>query len=397
MKKKLVAIMIIIIVTMNITCASFATSITDLQNKRNEVQTQKNEAEEQLENVQTQKSQTMEEIEELSSKINENEDKLAELRKEIEELEANIKQKEEEIRIAQETYDKNKELLDKRLIAIHESAETTYLDVLLNSKSLTDFISKWFTVQELAEHDTELLNSIEQEKTNIQTQKEELDRQKVNVKSKKAEQEKANTILKNAKAQKNSKVAKLSDEEKALQEKIDQFNVAIRETETTIQQAIANSNSWNNTGSGAGANKPLTGGILEWPLPANYATYSRITSYFGPRKQPTAGASTNHGAIDIGIPLGTPVYSAELGTVIMASWDGGYGNFVMIKHDNGLYTAYAHLSGYNVNVGQRVSRGQQIATSGSTGISTGPHLHFEVRLSPGGSSNRGDPLDYLTI
>ena len=69
----------------------------------------------------------------------------------------------------------------------------------------------------------------------------------------------------------------------------------------------------------------------------------------------------------------------------------------MIKHDNGLYTAYGHLSGFNVNVGQRVSRGQQIAISGSTGISTGPHLHFEVRLSPGGSSNRVDPLDYLTL
>lgn len=397
MKKKLIAITLGIVLTFSMTCFTFATSITDLENQKNEAQNQKNEAQQQLENVQNQKSETMDEIEELTFKINENEDKIVELRKEVEELELNIKQKGTELQVAEEKYTKNKDLLDKRLVAIHEAGETTYLDVLLNSRSLTDFISKCFTVQELAEHDTELLNTIEQEKDMIQKQKEELDNQKVKMKSKKAEQEKANTVLKNAKAQKNSKIAKLSDEEKALQEKIDQFNAAIRETESSIQQAIANANGWNNSGNGGGANKPLTGGALEWPLPTNYATYSRITSYFGPRKQPTAGASTNHGAIDIGIPLGTPVYAAELGTVIMASWYGGYGNFVMIKHDNGLYTAYAHLSGFNVNVGQRVSRGQQVATSGSTGISTGPHLHFEVRLSPGGSSNRVDPLDYLTL
>ncbi len=396
MKKKLITLLVIVIITISMTF-SFATSITDLQNQKNNIQNQKNEAEEQLQQVQTEKSSTMAEIEELSSKINENEEKLEELRKEVEELEENINKKEQELKQAEDKYNKNKDLLDKRLIAIHEAGETSFLDVILNSKSITDFISKCFSVQELAEHDTELLNAIEEERVNLEGQREELDLQKVKVKTKKAEQEKANTILKNAKAQKNSKISKLSEEEKELQEKIDQFNLEIRQSEISIQQAIINANGWNITGEGTGAAKPLTGGVLEWPLPVNYATYSRITSYFGPRKQPIAGASTNHGAIDIGIPLGTPVYSAELGTVIIASWQGGYGNFVMIKHDNGLYTAYGHLSGFNVNVGQRVSRGQQIAISGSTGISTGPHLHFEVRLSPGGSSNRVDPLDYLTL
>lgn len=395
--KKLISILIIIIISVSITCSSFATSINDLQNQKNEAQNQKQQAEDELKNVQTQKSAEMAEIEQLSAKINKNEDKLETLRKEVEELETNIKQKEQELKIAEEKYNRNKDLLDKRLVAIHEAGDTSFLDVLLNSKNLSDFISKCFSVQELAQHDTELLNIIEKEKNSVEAQKEELNVQKVKVKSKKADQEKANTVMKNAKAQKNSKIAKLSDEEKVLQEQIDQFNSAIRQAETSIQQAIANSNQWNVSGSGAGANKPLTGGSLEWPLPANYATYSRITSYFGPREQPTAGASTNHGAIDVGIPIGTPVYAAELGTVIIANWYGGYGNFVMIKHDNGLYTAYGHLSGYNVNAGQRVSRGQQIATSGSTGISTGPHLHFEVRLSPGGSSNRVNPLSYLTI
>lgn len=395
--KKLISVLIIIIISVSITCSNFATSINDLQNQKNEAQNQKNEAEGELQNVQTQKSAEMAEIEQLSAKINENEDKLEILRKEVQELEANIKQKEQELQIAEEKYNRNKDLLDKRLVAIHEAGDTSFLDVLLNSKNLSDFISKCFSVQELAQHDTELLNTIEKEKNSVQAQKEELNRQKVKVKSKKADQEKANTVMKNAKAQKNSKIAKLSDQEKALQEQIDQFNMAIRQAEVSIQQAIQNSNQWNVSGSGAGANKPLTGGAIEWPLPAKYATYSRITSYFGHREQPTAGASTNHGAIDIGIPLGTPVYAAELGTVIVANWYGGYGNFVMIKHDNGLYTAYGHLSGYNVNAGQRVSRGQQIATSGSTGISTGPHLHFEVRLSPGGSSNRVNPLNYLTI
>ncbi len=137
---------------------------------------------------------------------------------------------------------------------------------------------------------------------------------------------------------------------------------------------------------------------LDWPLPTVYARHQFITSYFGPRKRPTAGASTNHGAIDIGVAY-QPVYAAEAGTVVMAQYVSGYGNFIMLWHNEmgQLYTCYGHLNSFKVSTGQKVSRGQQIAVSGNTGISTGPHLHFEVRAGGSSSRNRVEPLKYVKV
>ncbi len=134
--------------------------------------------------------------------------------------------------------------------------------------------------------------------------------------------------------------------------------------------------------------KEYVGGSMGWPLPLNK---NRITSFFGPRRAPTPGATTNHGAIDIGTPTGTPVYAAQTGTVEMSMYLGSYGNFILIDHGGGLETAYAHNSQRLVKKGDIVQKGQKIALSGSTGRSTGPHLHFEVRKN----GTRVDPLNYV--
>ena len=133
----------------------------------------------------------------------------------------------------------------------------------------------------------------------------------------------------------------------------------------------------------------LTGGLLGCPL--NPGTYP-ITSYFGYRVPPTAGASVNHDAIDVGIPEGTPLVSSEAGVVIAASVDSAGGLFIKIQHDNGYQTWYWHLSSFGVSTGERVARGQQIGLSGNTGISTGPHLHFAV-IDPTGTAV--DPLPLI--
>lgn len=399
MKKKIGITLIVMMICLTTSLYSYSATVDDLENQRNQLDDQKKDAENELAGVKQEKSQTLSEIEELSDKISDSETQLAKLNDEIKALETEIAENQKELEEAEKRYKEQQEALETRIVAQYKVGKTSYLDVLLKSKSLSSFISSYYLVGKIAKYDEKLLNDIEEEQQKIEKTKAQLEEKNASIKSAKSEQQKTNTVLKNAQVQKNSKVAKLSAEEKAIQDKIEEYNAAIQQSEAKIQQAIEavkNSNT-SNTGSGGGANKPLTGGTLEWPLPASYATYSRITSYFGPRKQPTAGASTNHGAIDIGVPLGTSVYSAEIGTVITAQWYGGYGNFIMIKHDNGLVTAYGHLSSIRVNVGQRVSRGQVIALSGSTGISTGPHLHFEVRLNPYKNYNRVDPLNYLTL
>ena len=123
-------------------------------------------------------------------------------------------------------------------------------------------------------------------------------------------------------------------------------------------------------------------GTLSWPLSKNSANYNNITSYFGGREQPVPGASTNHRGIDIGVSMGTPVYAAADGYVLSVSYSSVRGLFVLIKHGENLYTRYQHLNSNTVSEGQYVSRGQQVATSGNSGIGSGPHLHFEVLTQP---------------
>ena len=129
------------------------------------------------------------------------------------------------------------------------------------------------------------------------------------------------------------------------------------------------------------------GGEMLWPAPGNY----RITSYFGNRPHPIYGYASNHSGMDIGCATGSSVVAANDGTVILSGWYGAYGNCVIIDHGGGIVTVYGHHSKNLVKEGDKVTRGQQIALSGNTGMSTGPHLHFEVRVN----GIRKDPLDYL--
>ena len=164
---------------------------------------------------------------------------------------------------------------------------------------------------------------------------------------------------------------------------------AEEEEEERVSQAIKDYEAQHNSSSSNGIKDPDTKSVLNgliWPSDARY-----ITSPFGNRDQPTAGASTNHKGVDIGARWYSKVYAAQSGKVIQAGWNGGYGKSVTIHHGHGVSTLYAHLDSYNVRVGQQVSRGQVIGKCGSTGISTGPHIHYEVRIN----GVQIDPLPYL--
>jgi len=133
--------------------------------------------------------------------------------------------------------------------------------------------------------------------------------------------------------------------------------------------------------------------VLSWPVSSSSPYYNNITSYFGNREQPVPGASTYHRAIDIGLPVGTAIFSSADGYVVTKGYSSVRGYYVMVKHADNLYTFYQHLSSISVSSGQNVKRGQQIAKSGSSGIGSGPHLHFEVRTGPYYGSEV-NPLNY---
>ncbi len=220
--------------------------------------------------------------------------------------------------------------------------------------------------------------------------KDELNAQKNEAKTTKANAEKENVKLKNAKAQKNSEVQKLTDEEKELQSKIDEYQAEMDRIEAEFKRIAAEE-----AAKSSATNKNVNfNGELAWPCP----NYTRISSYFGGRASPGGGVgSRNHKGMDLAAPHGSSIVAAESGTVILVSntcthdypktvatkcgCGGGYGNYVMISHGNGLVSLYGHCSSISVSKGQTVTRGQHIANVGTTGYSTGNHLHFGLLLN----------------
>lgn len=384
MKKKILIGFLLISLCFNVTMYSFATSIKDLEQQKNDAQNQKDKLENEKNQVKKDKSEALKSIEQLESQILDSEDKLDKLNAQIKELESSIAAKEKEIKEAEEKQEKQENTLEKRLIAQYKTGKVSYWSILLNPSSFLDFFSNLHNIEKIAKIDAELIENIKIEKENLEKAKEELNNQKSEVKTAKAEAEKENTILRNAKAVKNSQVAKLNEEERQLQSKIDEFNAAIKKADAEIAKQLEASNGYQGSFSGK----------LSWPISTSSANWNLITSGYGKRDQPTAGASTNHKALDVGIRY-QPLYAPADGYVVTAGSVSGYGNFIMIKHSNTLYTCYGHLSSFEVRAGQEVKRGQRIAISGNTGITTGPHLHFEVRTN-GTSSSKVNPLNYIS-
>ena len=374
----------------------FATSnINQLNNKKEQNQDKIDETKEKKDEVTAEKNKTVQEVEKLDTQISDYETQIDELNTKIEELNNKIQESQEKLNKAQEDYTKQQELLNSRLVAIQEAGETSYLDFILSSNSLTDLISNYYLVTELTTNDTELLDKIQKAKIDLENSKNELN-------TSKASKQSVSIQLKTAKDEKNKQVAQLSEDEKKLQEQIDELNQANKSIDGQIKAAQAaikkaqedakrQQQSGGNSGSGSGSSgSGSTTSSSGFIKPVN--SYITTGMYYS--------SGQYHGAVDFGAAgiNGAPVYAVADGYVVTSTrLNGSYGNYIIIAHYNGLYTLYAHGQdgSRKVSAGQTVKKGQQIMNVGSTGNSTGPHLHFEVRTSPGTYSNRVDPRNYL--
>lgn len=405
MRKKIFTIIITLFVIMSLFSRAFAETISELENQKSQAQKDKATAQNQLRESEAQEATINDELETLNTKISGLNSKISDLETQIDDLNKDIDNKQTEITKKEKEIEENTGLLEDRLVALYKYGGLSYLDVVLGSGSYLDMITSYEAVNTIAEADSNLINKITTEKEANETAKAELETTKSTLETKKSELDTQNSALKTAQDEKKNKVASLNAEQQALQKKIDEYNTAIRNSEAKIkaQQEAAkekiNNGTSANVGGNTGGHIDNSQGSLGWPLPLKYKSYRYITSYFGPRVAPTYGASSNHGAIDIGIPTGTGVYAAESGYVVACGWYGGYGNYIRLWHKSRgeLYTCYGHLSSFKVSLGNYVNRGDLIALSGSTGVSTGPHLHFEVRVGGSSSGCRVDPLNYLVI
>lgn len=396
MKKRVLSIIIILIII----CSSV--NVFAINSEYQDASNKKNEAQEQLNNVQGTKSTTLQEIQTLQSAIDKAENEIEQLNTKINNLTQNITEKNKQIKEKQEEYNHKEEILKERMVVLYEAGQTSYLEVLLTSKSITDFISKYYIMSEIAEADSEVLNEIERTRKEIEESKKTLEEEKKQLNDAKNEKAEKNKELIASKSAKQAKLESLNEEEKKLQSEIEEYDNTLRRIAELERQAQAkaeaeakakeqNSSTSKTSTGNSGVTTAVTtvsgNGKLAWPIPG----YNSITSYYGYRIHPIYGIYKLHNGIDVGAPTGASFVAADDGTVILAEYYGGYGNCVVISHGNGMCTRYAHGTSILVSVGQKVTRGTPVLTVGSTGVSTGSHAHFEVSIN-GSTVN---PLNYM--
>ena len=375
-KRTLFTIIIVFVLGINFT---YAATSSQLNATKNDLNQKKTDAQNTLNDIKNEKATTTNDISKINDNISELSDKIDDLQNEIDDLNDKISENEKEIEEKEKEVEKKQELLKKRLVSMYKTGGTSYINVLLGSSSTIDMIVTYDAVDDIAKADTNLIDSIKSEKTNLEGKKQELENNKTEVDSKKKILDTEQSSLSAKKVEKQEKVAQLSESEQKTQKEIDTYNEQIREVNNqlaAIAKAAAKKSSSKSKSSSA---KIYTGGKFTWPCPS----YTRISNYFGYRSAAeTHGiGSTNHKGIDMAAPYGSNIIAAGSGEVILASYKGGYGNCVMIDHGGGIVTLYGHASSICCSVGQSVKTGDVIAKVGSTGNSTGNHLHFSVLVN----------------
>lgn len=379
---KIIGIMLVLIllVSTNIALAVTQSDIDKQKNQQSQISNQIDEAEEKQKELEAKKSEAQKQVESISSQIDNYESQIDDLDSQIDDANSKIKEAEEKLTQNQEEYEKKQEIFKQRLVVIYESGETSYLDVLLSSSSLTDFISNYYLVSELTEMDAQLMENLQKQKEEIENSKKEIETSKQKLTEAKASKESVANSLKTAKNEKDKYVSQLSEEEKKLEQEIQELKQAntkiakeIKLAEEKYRKQLEDLKRQEQNGSSNGSNTTGSGYFMR---PVSTGSISARGYY---------SSGKFHGAIDYAVPEGTPVYAAAAGVVMStANLSGSYGTYVVIRHANGLQSYYAHgtYGSICVSPGQTVAKGQQIMKSGNTGNSTGAHLHFEVRKSP---------------
>lgn len=331
---------------------------------------------------QTELNQVKQEKREILQKAQDKQVEISDLQKEINAVQfdinayqAKINQTEQELLAAEQKEKEQYSAMKLRLRTLYEDNNTTYINLLFSGQSLTEVLSYIEIIKQMSEHDNNMHDALAETRKGIEETKVRLEEEKGVLDQKKESLQISQNKLYAEKAELDGMATELSAEESELLAEIRR----IEEEEQALQRAII-------AGSSHSASSVYKGGRLGYPT-----SVTTTNSPYGYRIHPIYGTRKLHSGMDFPVGTGSPIYAAADGTVIMASWYGGYGNCVIIDHGGGMTTLYAHNSSLNVSNGQRVKRGDVIARAGSTGNSTGPHCHFEVRIN--GSTT--DPAPYF--
>lgn len=422
-----VLLAVIMIVTTGRT-SILANEIDKAKDEKNRLAQKKEETELKLKELEKEKKDILKYIEKLDLQLNELATEVETLNSKIVVAEENLDSTEKDLEVAKDTEEKQYAIMKKRIQYMYENGNTDLIEILAQSDDISDMLNQMEYMSKITEYDNGLLDKytsikseISEKEKQIKSQIEELNGLKEEltfeqetteklVTDKNLEVAKYNASISETEVISADYTSKLNEQEALIEDLIEAEIKRLeeerrrkeeeerkrREEEERKRQEEANQASQGDTSTGGsnadnssdnGSSGVSAEGFI-WPVPAS----SRITSTFGYRNQPTAGASTYHKGIDIGASTGTPIVAVAKGTVVTSTYSVSAGNYIMLSHGNGIYTVYMHCSKLLVSVGQSVSQGEKIALVGSTGVSTGPHLHFGININ----GEYVDPLKYVS-
>ncbi|MDO5416167.1 MAG: peptidoglycan DD-metalloendopeptidase family protein [Lachnospiraceae bacterium] len=363
---------------------------------------EKKKVEKTLKGLESQRSDTFAYVKELDASLDGLSEELAALNEQVADKEAEISVTKEQLEEAREQEEKQYASMKLRIKYMYEKGDTSFIDMLMEAEDFSELLNRAEYISKISEYDRKMLDEyvavkqsiadnevrLEEEHSQLLVLQESTEAKHASVEellsAKQAQLKAYETQIASAQDQVNAYDKDIADQEAKIQKMEAEMKrkeeEARKKAEEERKKAEAAGKSY--TPAKSGNTKFI------WPCPSS----GRITSRFGGRESPTAGASSNHKGIDIGAGTGNSIVAAADGVVTIATYSASAGNYVMISHGDGMSTVYMHCSKLNVSAGQTVKQGQVIAKVGSTGYSTGPHLHFGVR-SGGTYVN---PLKYVS-
>jgi murein DD-endopeptidase MepM/ murein hydrolase activator NlpD len=368
-KKRFTLAILLIAITFSSVLPVMADELSDAKNKKASTDNRIADLKKKQQAELKEKTRLEKEQQELTKQQNEEANAIEELEKQIAEAKEHLRQTEFALAQATADYNQMNELVKTRLQVMYKNSETTMLDTLLSSGSVVEFYERLHYMQVISENDNKLMQQLEEARLDVELKKQMQEQAKEILEQKLGEREERLQQIKTSRARVEGEISRSKKEIQQLEKEIDKQLEESKRLESKIKTLMTK--------------QKYVGGSMTWPVPSSY----RITSSFGMRKHPILRKNKMHTGVDIGADKGASIVAANSGTVIMAHYDkNGYGNMVVIDHGGGITTLYAHASKLLVKVGDKVKSGQTIAKVGSTGLSTGNHLHFEVRVN-------GEPKD----
>ena len=361
----------------------------DLTNQLDSIQQQVNQQNAAKADAETVIGSVSEQLRQIEEQLRQATAELGTIKEQRVAVENDITLNERHLAEAQKRLEGRESVFYKRVRDIYINGRLSYLDVVIGSKDFSDFANRLEVLKRIIGSDITLINEIKKERADIEAHKQKLeaDRAKLVELEKSALAKQAE--IEQKKAERNVVLQKAQNDRATAMQAIEELNASSAQVSAMLKErqaaraaaaAAAAAAAQSSGGQGASDNWVQGTGQLGWPVSGE------ITSPYGYRVHPIWGTTIYHSGIDIGVDEGTPVHAADGGVVVWSGWMGGYGYAVVIDHGNGLSTLYGHNSELAVDEGQSVAKGQVISYAGSTGNSTGPHVHFEVRVN-------GDPVD----